>query len=163
MSFFRMSFSPSEIPRELWDAYRRTEYWIEMPSPPAEPVKPRKLRLCLRVDEDAAGLTCGLPGLPDLLKIPWAYLTAWNPRSAPETESVNRARQSELEKRLNRDGILCLPGVARDPLGRWPDEEGLLAMGLERGRALQLGKEFGQNAILTGVGEGKIALESCQD
>ncbi len=127
------------ISPELWEAYERTEYRVDS--------------ILLRVGENAVGLNSD--------GIPWAYLTAWNPRSKPQAESVNRERQRVLENLLRGQGFPCLSGIARDPLGRWPDEEGVLALGLKPDQAVALGREFGQNAILIGTGEGPVQLIRC--
>lgn len=126
--------------QEMWEAYLRTEYHIGAP-----------LNLCLLVGQKSVGLP----------EMPWAYLTAWNPHSILRSEAVNRENQSELENRLLSRGVRYIPGMAHDPLLQWPDEEGALAMGLEREAALELGREFGQNAILVGVGEGTVQLVRC--
>ena len=127
----------NSIPAEMWESYRRTEYRVGVP-----------LNLTLWVDQKAEGL-------PD---VPWAYITAWNPRSVPQTEAVNRKKQSELEMRLNSMGIRCIFCAASDSTQAWPDEEGVLALGLEREAALELGREFDQNAILVGMGNGLVEL-----
>lgn len=121
----------------LWEAYRRTEYRIGAP-----------YNLTLKVDEAAVGLSSK----------PWAYLTAWNPRSQLLPRLENQQRQFELESLLCDEQVSTFPGVARDPLGEWPDEEGVFVAGLSRDRALQLGREFGQNAILVGMGNGTVEL-----
>jgi hypothetical protein len=156
-TFSFMPLPSSEIPRELWEAYGRTEYWIE-----GTP------RLCLWVDQNAVGLmgllaSSGLAGLSGARSpsFPWAYLTAWNPHSVCQSEDVNRARQSALESRLKEGGTPCIPGVAHDPTGEWPDEKGLLAIGLTHEQALEWGRAFEQNAILIGLGEGKVELARC--
>ena len=130
----------NSIPSDVWEAYRRSEYRIGEP-----------LHLTLRVNEPAKGLPQG----------PWSFLTAWNPRSEPRSETENRAKQSELETILRREGIRCVAGLGYDPMREWADEECVLALGLERERALELGRRFGQNAVLIGVGDGIVELVSC--
>lgn len=128
------------ISPELWEAYRRTEYRIGAP-----------YNLVLKVDQNTAGLPGG----------PWAYLTAWNPGSKPLPRLENRNRQFELESLLCDERVTTVPGTARDPAEEWPDEEGVLVLGLSRERAVELGRTFGQNAVLIGVGEGPVQLVEC--
>ncbi len=124
------------IPADLWEAYQRTEYRIGA--------------VILKVGEKSVGLNA--EGKP------WAYITAWNPGSEFLRESINRSRQEALESKLHEEGFACQRGVARDPLGQWPDEEGILVFGIDRQRAVELGREFGQSAILVGVGDSVVEL-----
>lgn len=134
----------------LWEAYIRAEYWVGRSED----------KILLRVGENAEGLTRLAPG-PFDHGMSWAYMTAWNPASIPQMEFVNRGRQEELELSLRGSGAGVLPGVSRDPVGQWPDEEGILAIGLGWEQALTLGRRFGQNAILAGLGEGRVQLLRC--
>jgi hypothetical protein len=76
-------------------------------------------------------------------------------------EFVNRGKQEELELSLRGSGFSVLPGVSKDPAGEWPDEEGIFAFGLGWEHALTLGRRFGQNAIIAGLGEGRVQLLRC--
>jgi hypothetical protein len=134
----------------LWEAYIRAEYWVGH----------AENKILLTVGENAEGLARIAPS-PFGYEMSWAYLTAWNPASVPQMEFVNRGRQEELELSLRGSGFGVLPGVSRDPTGQWPDEEGLLAIGLGWEQALTLGRRFGQNAILAGLGEGRVQLLRC--
>ncbi len=127
----------SEISPELWEAYRRTEYRIGPP-----------FNCVLKVDQQAVGLPDG----------PWAYLTAWNPKSEQLPRLENKRRQFELESLLCDEQVQIFVGVAHDPSSEWPDEEGVLVLGLSQHRALEIGREFEQNAILVGVGNGLVQL-----
>jgi hypothetical protein len=134
----------------LWEAYLRAEYWVGYPED----------RILLRVGEDAEGLA-RIATTPFGFDVSWAYLTAWNPGSIPQMEFVNRGKQEELELSLRGSGFSVLPGVSKDPAGEWPDEEGIFAFGLGWEHALTLGRRFGQNAILAGLGEGRVQLLRC--
>ena len=79
----------------------------------------------------------------------------------PQTDAVNRKKQSELEARLNNMGVRCVFCAASDSTQAWPDEEGVVALGLEREAALELGREFDQNAILVGLGDSPVQLIRC--
>lgn len=137
----------------MWEAYLRAEYWIGFPDD----------RLLLQIGEKAEGLLRLAPGAGTGFgpEDPWAYLTAWNPGSELRMEFMNRQKQEDLELFLRGAGYALLPGVARDPSGQWPDEEGVLAFGLGWEKALMLGRRFHQNAILAGLGEETVQLLRC--
>jgi hypothetical protein len=134
----------------LWAAYIRAEYRVGHP----------ENTIVLRVGEGAEGLERIAP-VPFGHDMSWAYLTAWNPGSVLQMDFVNRGRQENLELSLRGSGYGVLPGVSSDPTGQWPDEEGILAFGLGWEHALTLGRRFGQNAILAGLGEGRVQLLRC--
>lgn len=114
--------------------YRGTHFHVHAPSP-----------FVLKIDEPSAelaalhaqhGVSCS------------AFVTAWNPRSRTLPDGENEARQHELLAVLRGDGITTLPGTGVDPSGQWPGEPSVLALGLSRSRARQLGERFEQNAIV---------------
>lgn len=77
-----------------------------------------------------------------------AFLTAWNPRSQPHSDNENRAAQAEMESALTVAGYVLLKGVGEDPSGRWPGEESVLALGIGCAEAEDIGRRYGQNAIV---------------
>jgi hypothetical protein len=80
----------------------------------------------------------------------WAFVTACNPRSARLSDDENARRMTELES-IVRSGEWTYyhgRGVGRD--GSWPAEPSLLILGIQWGEAVELGKRFGQNAIVVG-------------
>lgn len=82
------------------------------------------------------------------------FITAWNPRSQPQSSQVNEAAQARLETELRRQGTVCLPhlGVGADPA--WTPEQGVLALDLSIADAVVLAEAFGQNAVVTvAIGE----------
>lgn len=76
-----------------------------------------------------------------------AFVSAENPRSRPLSAAENRERNSRLHLRLETLGLAWLPGESRSPAGQWR-EESCLVFGIELPAALELGREFGQAAIL---------------
>jgi hypothetical protein len=90
----------------------------------------------LKALQQQAGVTCS------------AFLTAWNPGSRRRANEVNQAAQSELEATLRAAAFALFAGVAVDPTGNWPEERSVLVLGIERERAEQLGRHYGQNAVL---------------
>jgi len=137
----------------LWEAYLRAEYWIGFP----------ENRLLLQVGEKSEGLLrlASSLGTDFGQEDSWAYITAWNPGSELKMEFVNRQKQEDMELFLRGAGYALLPGVAHDPSGQWPDEEGVLVFGLGWEKALLLGRRFQQNAILAGLGGETVQLLRC--
>ncbi|WP_424952026.1 DUF3293 domain-containing protein [Deinococcus sp.] len=87
---------------------------------------------------------------------PWAILTAHNPDAVQHTPLLNERRQRALEARLQ--GFPCTPGI--NGHGRWA-EASLIVSGLPLERILSLGREYGQVALLYGVGQ-RAALVWCR-
>lgn len=79
----------------------------------------------------------------------WAYITAWNPGSELLTEEENEKRHQELIKALQEYQCYEGQGVGIDT--DWPPEKSLLVLGIEENKAIELGKAFCQNAIVTGT------------
>ena len=77
-----------------------------------------------------------------------AFLTAANPHSERRSPEENRAAAAELERALADVNYSRFPAEGRDPSGRWPNEPGVLVLGIPRAAAEALGRQFGQNAIL---------------
>jgi hypothetical protein len=80
----------------------------------------------------------------------WAFLTAWNPASVELSRAKNDARQDDLKRNLKSAGYECLSGegIGDDPF--WPPEESLMVLGISRGKAVALGRHFGQLAVVIG-------------
>ena len=85
----------------------------------------------------------------------WAILTAWNPGAKWLPLTQNEVRQAELQQALA--GKRWYAGVNGE--GAWA-EPSLIVNGLPPQRALQLGRDFGQVAVLWGCGQ-RAALVWC--
>ena len=87
---------------------------------------------------------------------PWAFLTAWNPRSTPTGKSQNIAANQALAKQLaqltDQDDrpLLVLPGRGVGPDESWTPEESFLVLGISSEQAEALCKQFNQWARLAG-------------
>lgn len=82
----------------------------------------------------------------------WAYLTAYNPRSIPLSPEANEAAQERLELELRARGVEFFRGASRPDDGSAPEASVLAFLPCEE--AAELGRAFGQNAIVVGrVGE----------
>ncbi len=76
------------------------------------------------------------------------FITAWNPRSEPLGEAENAQRMAALRARLGPLGLPVLEAHGHDPSGQCAGEASLLVLGLTLAQAEDLGRDFGQNAIL---------------
>lgn len=116
--------------------YRQTVYWVHAP----------QSYVGLRIDETN-------PELDRLLEETgaeeWAHITAWNPRSQRLPPPKNRQAHECLEWTV-RLRYASLPGVGAGTDGDWPPEEGLFVFGISESDAIELGRRFGQNAIVAG-------------
>lgn len=85
----------------------------------------------------------------------WAVLTAWNPASEERPREENDAAQERLRAILRQEGVRFFEGMSEPDDGH-PGEASLLAV-MTRERAMELGREFGQNAIVVGGGRWRKA------
>ena len=124
---------------EMERHYRSTTYWARTP----------RGAIPLRIDLGSAALAALLAeyGADD-----WAFLTAWNPGSVPAGAESNRAAQRRLLQRLRECAAVVFPGRGVPDGVAWEPEQSWLALDLSPERALALGGEFGQIAILAGRG-----------
>ncbi|SIQ52987.1 Protein of unknown function [Pontibacter lucknowensis] len=76
----------------------------------------------------------------------WAYITAWNPLSFPQTEEYNHSQQQILREQLKDYKVFEGEGKGRD--GKWPAEASYFIAGISRDKACEIGLDFGQTAIL---------------
>ena len=77
-----------------------------------------------------------------------AFVTAWNPFSTPLPLAENQKRNQDLLFWIQERGLLCFEGIGEGDDGEWPGEESYLIIGIDRPKALEMGKLFNQNAII---------------
>ena len=120
-----------------WKAYRATSYWV----------KDRDQHFSIRIGEASEDLEQLLTAHDSTN---WAYITASNPRSEMLTAEENAARNDQLMDHVKQAGRLYFrgEGIGNDPT--WPPEASILIVGMDKDEALELGREFGQNAIVIG-------------
>lgn len=129
-------------PRGRWEAaYRATEYRVPLPALDD---------LVLRVDRQDATADRKLRDLCGV-RTHWAVLTPCNPVSQMLDDATNARRLRECEAALAQRGLRYCLARNHDPQGEWPDEPGFLLCDPPAGAAEELGREFGQNAILLGT------------
>ncbi|GEM48782.1 DUF3293 domain-containing protein [Deinococcus cellulosilyticus] len=84
----------------------------------------------------------------------WAMVTAFNPESRQLTPEENQERHAALEVAVRQLGHPVDHYVAGE--GEW-EEPGCFIRGISLAEAVQLGRDFQQNAVLFGVGS-RVAL-----
>jgi hypothetical protein len=77
-----------------------------------------------------------------------AFIVAANPRSRVFARAINVRRDARLRADVRLAGFPIRTALARHPAGIWPDEPGILAFGLAPARAAEIGRRWGQNAIV---------------
>lgn len=77
-----------------------------------------------------------------------ALVTGCNPGSQLASATDNDRAQRALEAAVAAERLPWLPGAGLDPDGIWPEEPGLLVLGIGRCRAAALARRFGQAAFV---------------
>jgi hypothetical protein len=133
----------------LLDAYRRTAFiaYTSMG------------RVVLRIGKPSADLDALLSSTGVAT---WAYITACNPGSVRVTDGQNLARQRELEQVITARGCVSYRGDGIGDDGDWPAEPSLLILGIARDEAVQLGRRFGQLAVVCGERGHEVELVVCE-
>jgi hypothetical protein len=77
-----------------------------------------------------------------------AFITAWNPSSVAQALETNNAAHESLVREVANLGLRALPGEGVDPASLWAAEPSLLILGIDRRCAEEIGRHFGQIAIV---------------
>lgn len=80
----------------------------------------------------------------------WAWITAANPGAQQVSEKVNAARFREMLALVSHQKLKYLAADAVPDSPGWPIEPGLFIFGIPLESALDIGRQFGQLAILAG-------------
>jgi Protein of unknown function (DUF3293) len=91
----------------------------------------------------------------------FTLITAANPRSAAFSDAENDARNLQMSREIEARGWHFEASLGRSPSGDWC-EPGFLIWDAPLEDVLELGRGFGQNAIVYGE-DGRIALAWCDD
>lgn len=89
----------------------------------------------------------------------FAIITAQNPQSVKLAEAENQKRNAGLEHDLKNLGLEYGPSNGSSPDGSWL-EDGFVVFDLDLEEALELGRKYGQHAIVWGEGE-RVYLAWC--
>ena len=138
--------APYTLPAETRAAYINTDYSFTDGS----------RTITIRLDESNPEL---LAYLQQKQISSWAFITAWNPYSNPQTPEYNQQQQEELLHKLRHFTVCKGEGRGRD--GQWPAEESFFVAGISRAEAEFLGSDFGQYAILVNKESGEPELLAC--
>ena len=127
--------SGSEIPAELVEAYKRTQYRAFADSG----------EIVLRIGEPSSAAAqlvraAGAAG--------GAFITAENPFSEQLTATDNAVRQDQLRDDLVKLGASVIEGAGQGDDPSWPAEASYAAIGIGREQACELGRKYQQNAIV---------------
>lgn len=130
--------SPEWLDQRLVSAYLKTKYWTE----------------AVRMDESGLFFEIGQPA-PDLESQleahdfrTFAFITAWNPASQMLDQWHNQWRNLQLEIELHPHCRLLRRGLGVGQEGDWPPEESFMCLNIPLEKAAELGRQFGQNAIV---------------
>ena len=91
----------------------------------------------------------------------WAYITAWNPNSKALPAAENEQRNQALVKELAAKGFTYYPGKGVPNEGDWIPEASFLILDLSKNDALQIGRKYGQKAIVWGQVGSQAGLFFC--
>ena len=133
----------------LWRAYEQTQFYVRECKP----------ELCIRIGSHHEQLD---EMLRDHRCDAWSYITACNPASELLSEEKNTSRNRELEALLKSHDLVFYrgEGIGTDPT--WPAEASFLILGIGREVAMELGRQFGQNAIVCGKRGEAAELVDCR-
>lgn len=124
----------SHIDPLLIHAYRETEYRVL--GVYAMVLRPNVFSPELAMLHQVAAVDCS------------AFITAYNARSQPTGESINRQQQARLAEVLSARGLSTIDAMGVHPAGSWPGEPSLLVPGMSLEEARRVGVQFDQNAIV---------------
>ena len=133
----------------LFEAFRNTNFHAELPSG----------NVCIRI----GAATSQLDALPQHeSQHSWLYITAHNPngKTAPAVE--NERAQAELARELRSRGLSFYNGQGQGDVGDWPPEPSFLVIGASEPEALELGRRFGQAAVVVGERQQAARLLLCE-
>jgi hypothetical protein len=77
-----------------------------------------------------------------------AFLTAYNPRGAIQSDEANERGHAELASMLHDQGLQVIEGYGSEEGTEWPAEKSYFALGLQLDAAERIGRHFDQDAIV---------------
>ena len=123
---------------ELFEAYKNTTY-----------------RVCSPIGEIDIRIGVLNPLLTELLLsnnvASWAFITACNPYSVMQNEDVNTLLNTQLEDYLSGKRYVFFKGMGVGDDNSWEPEASFMVLDIRKEDAIKLGRQFKQNAIVTGV------------
>lgn len=80
----------------------------------------------------------------------WAFITAYNPLSEALSVAENASRNGQLQALLEAEGFVFQHGQGVPATNDWLPEDSFFIRNIALVRARELGKLFGQNALVFG-------------
>ena len=77
-----------------------------------------------------------------------SFLTAYNPQSTIQPDTVNDLAHAELAAKLQALGLQAIEGSGSEEGTDWPSEKSYFALGLALEPAKEIGTHFDQDAIV---------------
>ena len=90
----------------------------------------------------------------------WAIITAWNPYSKHKTDQENQFAQDQLMASLIDFTYYQAVGIP-DASQKWSPEESLFVLNISKAKAVALGQQFEQNALVFGQADSAPELVYC--
>ena len=81
----------------------------------------------------------------------WVFITACNPYSVMQDEDVNTLLNTQLEDYLSGKRYVFFKGMGVGDDNSWEPEASFMVLNIRKEDAVKLGRQFKQNAIVTGV------------
>jgi hypothetical protein len=81
----------------------------------------------------------------------WAYITAWNPGSRFLSADLNAAARDMMLQIIRDRGLVFCEGDGIPDTEDWAPERSVWIAGIGRQQAVEIGRQFGQNAIVVGI------------
>ena len=134
---------------DLWHAYEQTQFYV----------RECTSELCIRIGSHHGQLD---KLLHKQRCDNWSYITASNPASELLSDAQNTGRNQELEALLRSQDLVFYRGEGVGSDASWPAEASFLILGISREAAMQLGRQFGQNAIVCGKRGEASELVDCR-
>ncbi|MCC2636584.1 MAG: hypothetical protein K0Q68_303 [Moraxellaceae bacterium] len=129
--------APGLIPDGLWQAYADTVFVF----------RDHEAIGVIRVGQRPDGVTARL--LERSAVSAAVFITAYNPQHGPDlAPEHNLDRQRSLRLQLQNRGFRYCGGAGLGTDTAWDPEASLLVLGVTESNAIQLGREFGQNAVV---------------
>ena len=123
---------------ELFEAYKNTTYRVYLP-----------------LSEIDIRIGVMNPLLQELLLSnhveSWAFITAYNPYSVMQNADVNTLLNTQLENYLSEKRYVFFKGMGVGDDDSWEPEASFMVLDIRKEDAVKLGRQFKQNAIVTGV------------
>ena len=121
--------------RELIAAYMATRYEVETPDG----------LIVLRIGARSAALAALLERSARSCA---TYITAWNPGSIMQDVECNELAHGRLVREIESRGYPFHGGFGRDPNNVWVAERSVLVLGMSFEESCDIGRRFGQAAIV---------------